>query len=158
MKSAIRNAIARSSFGSSARASAGGRLPDCGLFRAAVIPRAPSSSGRPPARGEVAPAALRNGSGDENERTAFGNTVLLSRSLADFFATRAGVTGATGSSVAAAERPVSLLKRSRNGIVIAFNGPPPLLAIFLQARSRLRALSQFQPLAKFSFLRSSPGF
>src|SRR5256885_4725276 len=117
MKSAIRNEIARSNFGSSARASAGGRLLDCGLFRAAVITRAPSSSDGLPARGEVAPAALRNGSGVENERVAFGNTVLLSRSLAGFFATRAGVAGAAGSTVAVSERPVSFLKKSRNGIV-----------------------------------------
>jgi len=40
-------------------------------------------------RGEVTPAdALRNGSGGENDRVAFGNTVLLRRSLAGFFTTR----------------------------------------------------------------------
>ena len=70
-------------------------------------------------RGDVAPAALRNGSGGENERVACGNTVLLSRSLAGFFTTRVGVAGgAGGSAVTEVERPASFLKRSRNGIVI----------------------------------------
>ena len=70
-------------------------------------------------RADVAPAALRNGSGGENERVACGNTVLLSRSLAGFFTTRVGATGATGSAATGVKRPVIFLKRSRNGIVIA---------------------------------------
>lgn len=117
IKSAIRNEIARSSFGSRARARAGGRWLDCDLFGEAVILRAPSSSGAGPVRAEVAPA-LRNGSGGENERVACGNTVLLSRSLAGFFGTRVGVKVAGGSSVTVVNRPVNFLKRSRNGIVI----------------------------------------
>src|SRR5205807_8707728 len=64
-------------------------------------------------------AALRNGSGGENERVACGNTVLLNRSLAGFFTTRAGVAITAGSAPAAVPRPVSFLKRSTNGIVIA---------------------------------------
>jgi hypothetical protein len=68
----------------------------------------------------VTPAALRNGSGAENERVAFGKTVLLNRSLADFFGARAaGTVAATGSSVGfEPNRLVNFLKRSRNGIVI----------------------------------------
>jgi len=67
---------------------------------------------------EVAPAALRNGSGGENERVECGNTVLLSRSLAGFLTTRAGMAGAAGSVVTGVKRAVNFLKRSRNGIVI----------------------------------------
>src|ERR1700674_2804844 len=118
MKSAIRNEMARSSFGSRARARAGGRLLDRGFFGEAVILRSPSSRGGALARAGVAPAALRNGSGGENERVACGNTVLLSRSLAGFFTSRIGVTGTGGSAVAEVNRAVILLKRSRNGIVI----------------------------------------
>jgi hypothetical protein len=70
-------------------------------------------------RADVAPAALRNGSGGEHERVACGNTVLLSRSLAGFFATRVGGAGAGGAAVTDVERPVNFLKRSTNGIVIA---------------------------------------
>src|SRR5438309_4640484 len=154
IESAIRNEMARSSFGSRARARAGGRWLDCPLFGEAVILRAPSSSGGVLVRADVAPAALRNGSGGENERVACGNTVLLSRSLAGFFATRTGEHVGFCSATSGAQRDVSFLKRLRNGIVIAFNGPPPLLATLLQARSRLRALSQFRPRAKFSSLRS----
>ena len=153
MKSAIFKEMARSSFGSSARARAGGKGLDRDLFGEAVIRRAPSSSGGVLARGEGAPAALRNRSGGANERVACGNTVLLSRSLAGFFATRAGEHVGFCSAASGAQRDVSFLKRLRNGIVIAFNGPPPLLATLLQARSRLRALSQFRPRAKFSSLR-----
>jgi hypothetical protein len=121
IKSAIRNEMARSSFGSRARARAGGRWLDCRLFGEAVILRAPSSSGGALVRADVAPAALRNGSGGENERVACGNTVLLSRSLAGFFATRVGVAGVGGCgwAVTGVKRPESFLKRSRNGIVIA---------------------------------------
>src|SRR5207253_6848994 len=99
-------------------------------------------------RGGGAPGALRNTSGGANERVACGNTVLLSRSLAGFFATRTGGRVGFCSATSGAQRHVSFLKRLSNGIVIAFNGPPPLLATLLQARSRLRALSQFRPRAK----------
>src|SRR5438270_3037793 len=118
IRAAIRNEMARSNFGSRARARAGGRLLDRGFFGEAVILRAPSSSGGAMARAGVAPAALRNGSGGENERVACGNTVLLSRSLAGFFTARFGATGATGSVFTGVKRAVSFLKRSRNGIVI----------------------------------------
>src|SRR2546421_7884038 len=97
IKSAIRNEMARSNFGSRARARAGGRLLDRGFFGEDVILRAPSSSGGALARAGVAPAALRNGSGGENERVACGNTVLLSRSLAGFFSPPFGAAGAAGS-------------------------------------------------------------
>jgi hypothetical protein len=45
---------------------------------------------------------------------------LLSRSLAGFFATRAGDAAGFCSAVSRVARDVSFLKRSRNGIVIAF--------------------------------------
>src|SRR5437868_830643 len=118
IKSAIRNEMARSNFGSRARARAGGRLLDRGFLGEAVILRAPSSSGGALARPGIAPAALRNGSGGEKERVACGNTVLLSRSLAGFFTARVGATGATGSVFTGVNRAVSFLKRSRNGIAI----------------------------------------
>jgi len=119
IKSAIRNEMARSNFGSRARARAGGRWLDCPRLGEAVILLAPSSSGGALVRADVAPAALRNGSGGEDERVACGNTVLLSRSPAGFFATRVGEADAGGAAVTDAERPVNFLKRSRNGIVIA---------------------------------------
>src|SRR5881409_2918092 len=125
MKSAIRNEMARSSFGSSARASAGGRWLDFGFAVKVVILRAPSSSGGVLVRAEVPSAALRNGSGGENERVACGNTVLLNRSPAGFLTARAGAAAAAGGMVTDAKRPVSFLKRSRNGIVILINDPPP---------------------------------
>ena len=153
MKSAIRNEMARSSFGSSARASAGGRRLDFGFGVKVVILRAPSSSGGVLVRAEVVSPAPRNGSGGEKERVACGNTVLLNRSLAGFLTARAGGGAAAGSLVTGAERPVSFLKRSRNGIVILINGPPPLLPRLLRGWSRLRALSQLPPSAKFSFPR-----
>src|SRR3984893_2313027 len=117
MKSAIRNEIARSNFGSRARAKAGGKLLVCGFRFTAVTLPAPSSSDGALLRVGVAPAALRNGSGFENERVAFGITVLLNRSPAGFFATRLGVAGVTTSSAIVVKRPASFLKRSRNGIV-----------------------------------------
>src|SRR5947207_4751101 len=145
--------MARSNFGSRARARAGGRWLDCPLFGEAVILRAPSSSGGVLVRADVAPAALRNGSGGEKERVACGNTVLLNRSPAGFLTTRAGAAAAVGSVITDAERPVSFLKRSRNGIVIVINGPPPLRPRLLRAWLCLRGLSQFPPLVKFSCLR-----
>ena len=66
------------------------------------------------ARGEGAPAALRNRSGGANERVACGNTVLLSRSLAGFFATRTGEDVGFCSAASGAQRDVSFLKRLRN--------------------------------------------
>src|SRR5205807_9406316 len=128
MKSAIRNEMARSSFGSSARASAGGRRLDFGFGVKVVILRAPSSSGGVLVRAEVVSPAPRNGSGGENERAACGNTVLLNRSLAGVWTARPGGAAAAGSLFTGATLPVSFLKRSSNGIDILITCHHPLLA------------------------------
>src|SRR5690349_17171718 len=100
IRSATRNESVRSTFGSKARAKAGGSCDARGLAAAeVVILFAPSSSGTLLRGTEAVAAADRNGSGAgvDNDRVAFGITVLLNRSLSVFFGriTRGAALGAS---------------------------------------------------------------
>src|ERR1700682_3622044 len=90
--------MARSTFGSKARAMAGGRS-------------------RPPV---WAPDAVRKGSGATNVFVAFGITVLLKRSSGRFSTTtrRDAVETGAAATVRGENRILAFLKRLRNGMVM----------------------------------------
>src|SRR5664279_305927 len=108
--SARSSEITRSTLGSSANATAGGKSRG----RAAVGADGPALGIETVAAGER--AAISNGSWDGNVRVAFGITVLLKRSLLGL---SSGATGAaTGRSFLARAWSLTFLKKLRNGIVM----------------------------------------
>src|SRR5437870_583343 len=124
--SANSSAITRSTMGSSASATAGGKS----LERAAVGALAPNAIVREvedadttaPAPGICSPmadgrAAIANGSRAGNTRAAFGITVLLKRSLLGFSNGVTGFGATTGCSFLARAWSLTFLKKFRNGIV-----------------------------------------
>jgi hypothetical protein len=116
MKSPSRNETARSSFGSNASASARGSSPARAAPDAVVTLLEADCGGTCVPAG---PGAAQTGSAGAKERTAFGKTVLLKRSLVSFLIRAGGLLGGvTPELLAGDNRALILLKRAANGIVM----------------------------------------
>src|SRR5205814_542020 len=124
--SANSSAITRSTMGSSASATAGGkslgRADEGALAPNPIVREAEAADATAPAPGTGPPlaggrAAIANESWGGTARVAFGITVLLKRSLLGF---SNGATGrpATGCSFLTRAWSLTFLKKLRNGIVM----------------------------------------
>src|SRR5438046_4995110 len=125
--SANSSAITRSTMGSSARATAGGkslgRAAGGALAPNTIVREAEDADATAPAPGTGPPvaggrAAIANDSWGDNARVAFGITVVLKRSLLGFSNGVPGCRATTGCSFLTRAWSLIFLKKFRNGIVM----------------------------------------
>src|SRR5205823_15101423 len=111
-----RSLMARSVFGSRARATAAGNSRERAEMGAVAKPTTPGAGTEGALAGEAALAAARTGPDAATLRVMFGSTVLLKRSLLGFVTGRATVRGDELSPGVENRRALARLKRSRKGI------------------------------------------